>query len=458
MVFQSNGTPLIRSKQTSEMVGSVVAGAEHLTVRIGFDLFSEVAFLLSEGQPAENARFPTLDNHISVLRTIMGSLEVPFVEVPPVPPGYDFMGCLTHDVDFVGVRDHKCDHTMWGFLYRSSVGSLLNALAGRLPWSKCLQNWAAAFSLPLVHIGLLEDFWLEFDRYTEIEKEFGSTFFLPFKDVAGTLGPTPASNRRAAKYDLTEIKEQIAELVRNGCEVGLHGIDAWQDVQSAQSERSRICQVTGQSNLGTRMHWLYWKESSPKTLEDAGFTYDSTFGYNDAVGFRAGTTQPFRPLGAEHLLELPLNIQDSAMFYSNRMMLSESEALDACRELIHTMSLSGGALTVNWHTRSLSPERLWGDFYVGLLKEIQSYRVWFGTARQVVEWFRKRRALCFDSVEFEESGVRVALSSPDLDSEFSFTLTIHHSKVDSDEVAMPLCLPLHTDSPWNRGRVLEISY
>ena len=44
------------------------------------------------------------------------------------------------------------------------------------------------------------------------------------------------------------------------------------------------------------------------------------------------------------------------------------------------MSSSGGALTVNWHTRSLSPERLWGDFYKELLAEIQTHRVWFGTA------------------------------------------------------------------------------
>ena len=100
----------------------------------------------------------------------MVRLGVTFVEVPPVPAGYDFMGCLTHDVDFVGIRDHKWDHTMWGFLYRATVGSLLKALAGRLPWSKCLRNWAAALSLPLVHLGFRNDFWLEFDRYMDIER------------------------------------------------------------------------------------------------------------------------------------------------------------------------------------------------------------------------------------------------------------------------------------------------
>jgi hypothetical protein len=457
--FQSVDEPLLTQRQTCEVVGSLLRSSDRPTVRIGIDLFYEVAFLLTHGQPAENARFATLDTHIELLRTIMVSLRVPFVEVPPVPAGYDFMACLTHDVDFVGLRDHKWDHTVWGFLYRATVGSLLKALAGRLPWSKCLQNWAAALSLPLVHLGLRDDFWLEFDRYKEIERELGSTFFfLPFKNVAGTLGAMPAPKCRAAKYDVAEMKDQVLGLINAGCEVGLHGIDAWQDLQSAKSEQSRVREVTGQSDVGTRMHWLYWEEGSPETLEDAGFTYDSTFGYNDAIGFRAGTTQPFCPLGAERLLELPLNIQDSAMFYSDRMMLSETEALNACRELIHSMSLSGGALTVNWHTRSLSPERLWGDFYASLLKEIQTHRVWFGTAHEIVGWFRKRRALRFDSVDFEEKGVRVALSSPDGRSESSFTVRIHHPKFASGESGFPLCMPVHTDNHWSGEEVLEIPY
>src|SRR6202012_3833622 len=111
------------------------------------------------------------------------------------------------------------------------------------------------------------------------------------------------------------------------------------------------------------------------------------------VGFRAGTTQPFCPLGAKSLLELPLNIQDSAMFYSDRMKLSEKDALNICKDVIRSASASGGSLTVNWHTRSLSPERLWGDFYSELLSEIQKYSVWFGKARDIVSWFRKRSAL-----------------------------------------------------------------
>lgn len=454
-VFQGSGQPLINRRGTSETVGACIGGPERLIVRVGYDLFWEVQFLLSQGQPAENAHIPTLDTHISLLRAVMVGLCVPFVEVPPVPAGYDFMACLTHDVDFVGIRDHKFDRTMWGFLYRSTVVSLLKALLGKLSWSKCLRNWAAAASLPLIHLGLREDFWLEFERYVDIERPFGSTFFfLPFNGVAGTLGPKAAPKSRAAKYDISEIKDDVAKLLRNGCDVGLHGIDAWQDVQSARSERSRVREVTGESPHGIRIHWLYWNEGSPEILEQAGFAYDSTFGYNCAIGFRAGTTQAFCPLGAKNLLELPLNIQDSALFYPDRMALSEKEALDACRGLLNSMCAAGGSLTVNWHTRSLSPERLWDEFYAALLKEIQTHHVWFSTAQQIVDWFRKRRALRFDSVSFAENSVRMSVSTPGGRPLPSFVVRMYHPKSVPHVPDMPLTCG-YTEVPWSGEDELE---
>jgi len=147
------------------------------------------------------------------------------------------------------------------------------------------------------------------------------------------------------------------------------------------------------------------------------------------------------------------------MFYSDRMALSEIEALEACRELINSMSLLGGALTLNWHTRSLSPERLWGDFYARLLNELRTRHVCFGTAGEIVEWFRRRRALCFESVDFEDTGVRVVLNSPNGHSEpFSFTLRIHTPKFVSGESRFRVSTPKRTDDLWSGEKVLEIPY
>jgi hypothetical protein len=455
-MLKAEGPAVLCRRHTGEMIACFI-DSKLPTVRIGFDLFSEVAFLLSEGQPPENARIPTLDLHVSLLRAIMAALGISFVEVPPVPGEYEFFACLTHDVDFVGIRDHKWDHTMWGFLYRSLVGSAATALRGELPWSRCLRNWVAAWSLPLVHLGLREDFWLEFDRYKEIERDLGSTFFfIPFTNVAGILDGVPAPRRRAAKYDLAGIKQQIVGLLEDGCEIGLHGIDAWQDLARGRVELQRIREITEDPDVGTRMHWLYWNQASPAVLDKAGFSYDSTFGYNDAVGFRAGTTQTFRPFGVERMLELPLNIQDSAMFYSGRMKLTEPAALSLCKAITQSFSLYGGALTINWHTRSLSPERLWGDFYERLLREIQKYRVWFGTAQQVVGWFRKRRALRFQVLQVGKGGVSVALTSPHGYSDPSFTVRVYRAVSASDKPVVPFGIPAYTDQQWNGEEALEV--
>ena len=94
--------------------------------RIGYDLFAEIRYLLTEGQPRSQALIPTLELHIAVLRHLLIESNIPFLEIPPRPYGYNFICCLTHDVDFFGIRRHKFDRTMAGFLYRASIGSLID--------------------------------------------------------------------------------------------------------------------------------------------------------------------------------------------------------------------------------------------------------------------------------------------------------------------------------------------
>ena len=45
---------------------------ERIVHRIGYDLFAEIGFLLTHGQPASNALIPTLELHIALLRHLAG--------------------------------------------------------------------------------------------------------------------------------------------------------------------------------------------------------------------------------------------------------------------------------------------------------------------------------------------------------------------------------------------------
>jgi hypothetical protein len=384
------------------------ASSDRRVLRVGYDLFEEVRFLLTQGQPPEFASVPSLDLHIEILRRVLVGRGVAFAEIVPAPPGSHFMACLTHDVDFANIRDHVFDHTMWGFLYRATIGSLLGFIRGRVAWSTLLRNWKAAASLPLIHLGLATDFWRQFDGYRALERELRSTFFLiPFPNHPGTKGVDADMGMRAARYDVTALQGDIEKLVAAGNEIAVHGLDAWHDGNLARIEQQRIAALAGSGKLGIRMHWLYFDEGSPTVLDAAGYSYDSTCGYNETVGYRAGTTLLFRPLGAARLLEVPLHIQDVALFSRKALALTEEGALGRCERILAHAETHGGAVTFLWHMRSVAPERCWDAFYSKLLDGLRSRRVWVGTARDAAEWFGRRRSVMFE--ECERSGDRFSL-------------------------------------------------
>lgn len=372
------------------------SGAQRVR-RIGYDLFREVHYLLTAGQPASQALTPTLELHIALLRSVLLDSGVPFVEIPPRPEGLDFICCLTHDVDFFGIRRHRCDRTLAGFVARASVGTLIDLLKGVRPVAEAVRNWGALLSLPLVYLGLARDFWQPFADYAQVEEGPQSTFFLvPFRGRVGIAPDGTVRPKRAVPYQISDVGAEVNAALTDGSELGVHGIDAWRDAEAGRTELTQLTSVTGRSTAGIRMHWLYFADDSPIQLEAAGYEYDSTWGYNEAVGYRAGTSQVFRLPGTRNLMELPMSIMDSALFYASRMNLTQDEALEVCRRIVATARQCGGTLVLNWHCRSLAPERLWGRFYQELLAEVrENHKAWFATAAQAVAWFRWRRSIRF---------------------------------------------------------------
>jgi hypothetical protein len=366
--------------------------------RVGFDLFSEVRHLLTAGQPEAFAAVPALERHIAFLRNLILRHGLPLVEIPPRPAGHEFIACLTHDVDHVGIRNHKFDHTMFGFLFRATLGSLPDAARGKKTFGQLAENWLAVLKLPFVHLGLAGDFWYQFENYVALEGGRPSTFFvIPKKGETGLDAGGNRPAKRAASYDARDLKDILRGLKSSGKEIGVHGLDAWRDAAAGRDEKKIISEITGATESGVRMHWLYFGAQSPAELEQAGFTYDSTCGYNGTVGYRAGATQVFKPLTAKNLLELPMHVMDTALFYPSYLNLSPEQAEEKIRPFVANANQFGGALTVNWHDRSLAPERLWGGTYRWLLEEFKTQGAWFATAAQTVAWFRKRRAATFDS-------------------------------------------------------------
>lgn len=361
-------------------------------VRVGYDLFDEVEFLLSKGQPVEQASIPTLDLQIDFVRRCILDAGLAVVEIPPCPAQHPYMVCLTHDVDFVSIRSYGVGRTFQGFVKRALIGSFRRVCRGSLSLRGLLKNYAAVLSIPAIHLGLGRDFWMQFDAYRKLEEPNRSTFFLiPFKDCPGEEITEPRPCLRAARYDVRDVRDEAIRLQEGGWEMGVHGIDAWRDAEAGHAERERVSSVLGGSVSGVRTHWLCCDAQSFRSMEKAGFEYDSTCGYNETIGFRAGTAQVFRPLDVDRLLEVPLHIQDVALFYPAFLGLDEKTAWKRTDAVIRACRKTSGVLTVLWHMRSLAPERQWGGFYQRLLARFRHERAWLGTAAEVVDWFRQRR-------------------------------------------------------------------
>jgi hypothetical protein len=395
--FPNGNADLLADAATRKPAIHESRSKDTVVFRIGYDLFREVRHLLTVGQPASNAGCATLDLHIALIRDLIRSAGLPLIEVPPVPFGHRFAVCLTHDVDHPRLRNHKFDHTMFGFLYRALICSVADFIRGRISTVDVLGDWVAALKLPFVHLGLAKDPWSDFHRYVDIEGDSPSTFFvIPFKNRPGVRSEGVARQRRGAAYGASDLTNQLRGLLAGKREIALHGIDAWVDSTKGHEELAEIRSITGARDIGVRMHWLYFNEESPAVLERAGADYDTTVGYNETVGYRVGTSQVYKPLNATRLLELPLLIMDTALFYPTHMGLSRKDASAKMNEIVESVAAHGGCVTVNWHDRSIAPERLWTESYVNLIEDLRNRGAWFATASDATAWFRMRRSVTFE--------------------------------------------------------------
>lgn len=396
-------------------------------ITCGYDLFAEIEFLLGRGQPAEHARTPTLDLHIEILRRWIVEAGIELLELYPTPPHCGLLATLTHDIDFMGIRRHTSDRTLLGFLYRAAVGSVIDFVHGRGSIRRLLRNWSAVLSLPLVHLGLIGDFWLPFERYDTADRPWRSTFFIvPFRGRPGRAPQGGVTQARGVQYGASEIAPQLRDLAARGHEIALHGIDAWWDSDLGREELATLRAASGTDVLGVRMHWLYFDNGSAAKLDAAGFEYDATVGYNETVGFRAGTAQVFSPPGAERLLELPLVIQDTSLLYPSRMHCEDAEAVAISQAVIDIVRNTGGVATISWHERSLSPERLWGRVYDGVLAHLRACEASVWPARDVVAWFRARRSVDLEGVPLSAPSIaNLAASDVDVSTD-ALRVRIHH--------------------------------
>ena len=87
-------------------------------------------------------------------------------------------------------------------------------------------------------------------------------------------------------------------------------------------------------------------------------------------------------------------------------------------------------MTVNWHDRSIAPERLWDQPYIELLEDLKSKGAWFVTCAEAVSWFRKRRSAVLEQAK--DVPIKVTLDSAN-DGQPALRVRLHHGRVANGE-------------------------
>jgi hypothetical protein len=243
-----------------------------------------------------------------------------------------------------------------------------------------------------------------FDRWMEAEIRHGfrSTFYF-FADELSQRHAYDATYRYSDKLRLANGSTTVGALMRRmvdeGFEVGLHGsYESYANGDELARQRSAVERGLGSPVFGVRQHFLRFDAASTWAAQEAaGFRYDTTLGYNEAVGFRAGIAAPFHPFdptkkGPRTLLELPLTAMDGALFRT--LKLDARLALRRVREHLEAVEAVGGLAVILWHPNTTDTDAFpgWWECYLGVLKYLEGRSVWVPNAAELASWWLEREA------------------------------------------------------------------
>jgi peptidoglycan/xylan/chitin deacetylase (PgdA/CDA1 family) len=298
-----------------------------------------------------------LDPPLERLRRVLGA-------EPPRWKGARFAVCLTHDVD-VPWR--------WtGRAVRGTAARLKSHLRARQR-AGTVREARALLGLPLHRLRGTDPNWC-FDALLDAERERGasSTFFLMAGHHDGHDGPAPET------YD--RLRPRLVETITaGGGEVGLHS--SYLAARDAGLLRQEVGVLTGLGVevRGQRFHYL---RVDPHVnlagLPELGIRYDTTVGFSDAGGFRAGIAQPYRPwdVAADRpldLVEIPLAAMDVTFGAERYLGLSARETERRLLSLLDQAAEQGGGFSVLWHTDRFdrATAQGWDRLYFRLIEAVR---------------------------------------------------------------------------------------
>ena len=300
------------------------------------------------------------------------------------PQGHSFALCITHDTD--NINYFPSLRAMHAILSRYLRCGLTHPEAFKTHILKAVKDLLCNRGKNLAH--------RDFSRFIELEQSLGfrSTFYLFSPHL-----PQPhyydscynTSDDLLFRGKRVSLGTMAKTIQREGWDIGLHG-----SYNSAllpgvlKQEKQALETALGFEVQSSRQHWLHFEiKTTPLLHEEAGFSSDSTLGFNRFLGFRSSVAHPHKLWNSAQdrafsPWQIPLNIMDGTLFYGNALELDEALAISQCLEMMQRVAAVGGVLTLNWHPDHLNKEHFF-RVYARILEEAAKLNAWGCSAAQL---------------------------------------------------------------------------
>jgi hypothetical protein len=241
----------------------------------------------------------------------------------------------THDIDFLPT-------SLWANLQRLIKNAAIAALHFRDPKLAVVILFAALRGLMLGKSPLN---YIEEMLTLELNARICSTFNVICRKA----------HARDANYDLDDeyVRRTLRLIAENGMEIALHGSYMSLKEKSLPAELE-LLERAGYHAVGLRQHWLRFAgDNLFREIARLGLSYDSTVGFSENIGFRAGACFPYLPYDFEReqpfaFVEIPLVVMDVALYEQAKKTGISAKVLTR-RVFDMIESFGWGGVAILWH-------------------------------------------------------------------------------------------------------------
>lgn len=260
---------------------------------------------------------------------------------------------ISHDVDHLYLLDHLFkDLYIQKYLIRSAIDCLQKKITLDTLWHRI----CSMFQNKMHRVDEL----MAFDKDNDIP----STFFFGMSQGLGM------------SYSIEKAKPVISRVLKNGFDVGVHGID-FLNKDRMQKEHDDFIKASGLLDFGIRNHYVRYGLNTFTYMNEVDYIFDSTLFNKEKLDIQ-------KPYKIGNMWEFPLHIMD--VYICNRNNISD-DILTTKEAILSAESLNMPYCTILFHDtqfdRDTDPEMM--KWYKEIIKFCQTCNYSFISYREAIK-------------------------------------------------------------------------